>query len=75
MSKINVSYRLEDFTVTRLQKLVEYYSENVRRDLVLGRKSKLSKTDVLDYLINKAYEEMEKEEEENWEKRNVNKLS
>jgi hypothetical protein len=32
-------------------------------------------TDVIDYLINKAYEEMELLEEEAWAEKNINKLN
>lgn len=59
MSKVKVSYRLEDYTIVRLEKLAKHFSENANVTMP-GQKSKVSKTDVLEYLINAEYERLEK---------------
>jgi cobyrinic acid a,c-diamide synthase len=77
MTKIAHSFRLESLTTERLEKLATSYTENAR-DHAVGspfHKSKISKTDVLEFLINKAYEQLEKEEEERWAEKNINKLN
>jgi gamma-glutamylcyclotransferase (GGCT)/AIG2-like uncharacterized protein YtfP len=75
MTKIARSFRLENLTLNRLQKLADYYTSNTREQVLPGQKSKVTNTDVIDYLINKAYEEMELLEEEAWAEKNINKLN
>lgn len=62
MSKIARSFRLEEYTLVRLKKLADYYTENARDQVIPGQKSKVNNTDVLEYLVNKAYEEIENQE-------------
>lgn len=74
MPKISRTFRLEEYTISRLETLADYFTDNARDVTSPFQKSKISNTDVLEYLINKTYEDIEKKEEEEWAEKNINKL-
>lgn len=59
MAKVKVSYRLDENTIARLEKLVNFYSlHSPARDDLPGQKVTLTKTDIIDFVVTRAYEKL-----------------
>jgi hypothetical protein len=57
--KVKVSYRLEEKTIARLEKMADFYSlHSPVRDDLPGQKKKVNKTDILEFAINAAYDKL-----------------
>jgi hypothetical protein len=57
--KVKVSYRLEEKTISRLEKMADFYSlHSPVRDDLPGQKKKVNKTDILEFVINAAYDKL-----------------